>query len=130
MVTCVQHLESKHEGIEYDDVVDFFSFVQPNGCLQLLLQTPQEPGWTVNPDREPLKVKWQIRYSLIALCSCSSQELIKFLSTPSYSTCMSVYAKPGIVQDPLHCPIELTGIDPETTIYINRPPPPAPSSNS
>ena len=78
MVTCVQHLESKHEGIEYDDVVDFFSFVQPNGCLQLLLQTPQEPGWTVNPDREPLKVKWQIRYSLIALCSCSSQELTSF----------------------------------------------------
>ena len=43
---------------------------------------------------------------------------------------MSVYAKPGIVQDPLHCPIELTGIDPETTVYINRLPPPAPSSNS
>ena len=69
MVTCVQHLESKHEGVEYDDVVDSFSFVQPNGCLQLLLQTPQEPGWTVNPDRKPLKVKRQyIRYSLIALC--------------------------------------------------------------
>ena len=79
MVTCVQHLESKHEGVEYDDVVDSFSFVQPNGCLQLLLQTPQEPGWTVNPDRKPLKVKKQyIRYSLIALCSCSSQELISF----------------------------------------------------
>ena len=78
MVTCVQHLESKHEGVEYDDVVDSFSFVQPNGYLQLLLQTPQEPGWTVNPDRKPLKVNGNIKYSLIALCSCSSQELISF----------------------------------------------------
>ena len=47
---------------------------------------------------------------------------------------MSVYAKPGIAQEPLHCPIKLTGIDPETTIYINRnlPSSPAapPSSNS
>ena len=79
MVTCVQHLESKHEGVEYDDVVDSFSFVQPNGYLQLLLQTPQEPGWTVNPDRKPLKVKRQIyKILLIALCSCSSQELTSF----------------------------------------------------
>ena len=44
-------------------MVDSFYFIQPNGFLQLLLQTPQEPGWTVNPDREPLKVKlWQTRY--------------------------------------------------------------------
>ena len=63
----VQHLESKHEGVEYDDVVDSFSFVQPNGCLQLLLQTPQEPGWTVNPDRKPLKVKRQI-YKILLNC--------------------------------------------------------------
>ena len=39
----------------------------------------------------------------------------------SCSIDMSVYAKPGIAQDPLHCPIKLTGIDPERTIYINRP---------
>ena len=39
---------------------------------------------------------------------------------------MSVYAKPGIATEPLHCPIKLTGIDPETTIHINRPPPPLP----
>ena len=37
---------------------------------------------------------------------------------------MSVYVKPGIAQEPLHCAIKLTGIDPESTIYINRPPPP------
>ena len=67
MVTCVQHLESKHESVEYDDVVDSFSFVQPNGCLQLHLQTPQEPGWTVNPDRKPLKVKRQI-YKILLNC--------------------------------------------------------------
>ena len=54
----------------------------------------------------------------------------KFPLHPSYATCsMSVYAKPGIAQDPLHCPIKLTGIDPEKTIYINRPPP-TPSESS
>ena len=41
---------------------------------------------------------------------------------------MSVYAKVGIAQDPLHCPIKLTGIDPEATIYINRPLPHPPPS--
>ena len=41
---------------------------------------------------------------------------------------MSVYAKVGIAQDPLHCPIKLTGIDPEATVYINRPLPPPPPS--
>ena len=43
---------------------------------------------------------------------------------------MSVHAKPNIVQDALHCPIKLNGIDPEKTIYINQPPPSTPSSNS
>ena len=37
---------------------------------------------------------------------------------------MSVFAKPGVATEPLHHPIKLTGIDPETTIYINRLPPP------
>ena len=56
----------------------------------------------------------------------------KFQSKPmSCSIDISVYAKPGIAQDPLHCPIKLTGIDPERTTYINQPPPPPPpSSNS
>ena len=67
METCVQHLESKYESVEYDDVVDSFIFTQPNGCLQLHLGTPQEPGWTVNPDREPLKVKQQI-YKILLNC--------------------------------------------------------------
>ena len=44
---------------------------------------------------------------------------------------MSVYAEVGIATELLHCPIKLTGIDPEIIIHINRPPPPpAPSSNS
>ena len=47
------------------------------------------------------------------------------------SVSMTVYAKPGIAQDPLSCPIKLTGIDPETTIFITRgPPPPPPPRNS
>ena len=37
---------------------------------------------------------------------------------------MSVYAIPGIAKEPLHCPIKLSGIIPEGTIYINRSPPP------
>ena len=46
------------------------------------------------------------------------------------SVSISVYAKPGVAQDSLNYPIKLTGIDPETTIFITRPPPPPPSSNS
>ena len=43
---------------------------------------------------------------------------------------MSVYAKPGIAKDPLHCPIKLTGIKFPKTVYINRPlPPPLPSNS-
>ena len=41
---------------------------------------------------------------------------------------LSIYVKPGIAQEPLHCPIKLAGIDPETTIFINRPLPTPPSS--
>ena len=32
---------------------------------------------------------------------------------------MAVYAEIGVAKKPLCCPIELTGIDPEATIYIN-----------
>ena len=35
-----------------------------------------------------------------------------------------MYAEIGVAKKPLHCPIELTGIDPDTTICINRSPPP------
>ena len=42
---------------------------------------------------------------------------------------MAVYVEFGVAKKPLCCPIELTGIDPETTICINLPLPP-PSSNS
>ena len=46
----------------------------------------------------------------------------KFPTNPLHSRCsMSVYAEFGIAQEPLHCPIKLTGINPEATIYINRP---------
>ena len=54
----------------------------------------------------------------------------RYSSSPTYSSCsMSVYAKPGIAKDPLHCPIKLTGINPEKTIYINRTPPHPPRSS-
>ena len=38
---------------------------------------------------------------------------------------ISVYAEIGVAKKPLHCPIELIGIDPKTTVYINRSPPPS-----
>ena len=45
------------------------------------------------------------------------------------SVSISVYAKPGIARDSLNYPIILTGIDPETTIFITKvPPPPPPNS--
>ena len=37
-------------------LLTFFKFVQPNGVLQLHLQTPQQLGWIVNPDDEPMEV--------------------------------------------------------------------------
>ena len=47
-----------------------------------------------------------------------------FSSNPLYSSfSMDVHAKVGVTQDPLHYPIKIIGIDPEKTIYINRPPP-------
>ena len=46
------------------------------------------------------------------------------------SVSMTVYAKPGIARDPLSCPIKLTGIDPEISIFINRGPPHPPPQNS
>ena len=53
----LQHLESKHtSSIEYDDVVDSFKFIQPNGTLELTLHATQQLGWTVNPIRNPMKV--------------------------------------------------------------------------
>ena len=36
---------------------------------------------------------------------------------------MSVFAEPSVATEPLHCPIKLTGIVPEKTVYINRSPP-------
>ena len=58
----------------------------------------------------------------------------KFQSKPMpCSIDISVYAEVDAVK-PLHCPIKLTGIDPEKTIYINRlflsSPAALPSSNS
>ncbi|XP_019858246.1 PREDICTED: uncharacterized protein LOC109586491 [Amphimedon queenslandica] len=106
-----RHLESKHKSsIEYDDVVDSFKFIQPNRTLELTLHTTQQAGWTVNPTRNPMKL-FQSRVE-------------KFPLTPSYATCsVSVYAEIGVTKKPLHCPIELTGIDPPIIIYIDRSPP-------
>ncbi|XP_019860115.1 PREDICTED: uncharacterized protein LOC109588382 isoform X1 [Amphimedon queenslandica] len=107
------YFESKQgSGIEYDNVVDSFKFIEPNGTLKLTLHTVQEVGWTVNPDRKPMKLL-QSRVDLFPL-------------NPSYATCsVSVYAEIGVAKKPLHCPIELTGIDPDITICINRSPPPS-----
>ena len=38
---------------------------------------------------------------------------------------ISVYAEISVAKKPLHCPIELIGIDPSKIIYINRTPPPS-----
>ena len=51
-----QHFKEEHPSAEPGDDVDSFNFVQPNGVLQLHLQTPQQLGWNVNPERKPMKV--------------------------------------------------------------------------
>ena len=52
----MQYFDDQHPNAEPGNVVDFFNFVQPNGVLQLHLQTPQQLGWSVIPEREPMKV--------------------------------------------------------------------------
>ena len=54
--TCMQYFKEEYPNAEPGDDVDSFNFVQPNGVLQLHLQTPQQLGWIVNPEREPMEV--------------------------------------------------------------------------
>uniref|UniRef100_A0A1X7TH11 Uncharacterized protein n=1 Tax=Amphimedon queenslandica TaxID=400682 RepID=A0A1X7TH11_AMPQE len=112
------YLENKQTSVEYDNIADLFKFIQPNGTLKMTLQTTQlQLGWTVYPDRKPMEL--------------FQSTIDYFPLNPLYSSCsMSVYAKPGIAQDPLHCPIELTGIDPLKVVYINKSPPALPPSMS
>ena len=52
----LQYFDAQHPNAEPGDDVDSFKFVQPNGVLQLHLQTPQQLGWIVNSEREPMEV--------------------------------------------------------------------------
>ena len=52
----MQYFDTQHPNAEPGDDVDSFNFIQSNGVLQLHLQTPQQLGWIVNPEREPMKV--------------------------------------------------------------------------
>ncbi|XP_011405977.2 PREDICTED: uncharacterized protein LOC105313890 [Amphimedon queenslandica] len=107
-----QYLQNTHSNAEQDGPFVIFKYNQPDGILQLCLQdTPSlESGWTVHPDQSPIQIPQYV--------------VDKFIDNPMCSSIhISVYAKPGIAKDPLHCPIELIGIDPSKIIYINRTPP-------
>ena len=56
----MQYFDDQHPNAEPGDDVDSFKFIQPNGVLQLhlqiLQQTLQQLGWSVIPEREPMKV--------------------------------------------------------------------------
>ena len=52
----LQYFKEEHPNAEPGNVVDSFKFVQPNGVLQLHLQTLQQLGWSVIPERDPMKV--------------------------------------------------------------------------
>ncbi|XP_019858701.1 PREDICTED: uncharacterized protein LOC109586924 [Amphimedon queenslandica] len=108
-----QYLETKHSKAEQDGPFVIFKYNQPDGILQLCLQdTPSlESGWTVHPDQYPMQIHQYV--------------VDKFIDNPMCSSIhISVYAEIGVAKKPLHCPIELTGIDPSKIIYINRSPPP------
>ena len=118
-----------------DHSIDRFKFIQPKGTLELLLQPPQQLGWTVYPERKPMEVcMWaSVCIILVSILYQLLQSTVnEFPLNPLYSSCsMSVYAEIGVAKKPLHCPIELTGIIPAKTVYIIRSlPPSAPSSNS
>ena len=61
----MQYFDDQHPNAEPGDVVDFFNFNQPNGVLQLHLQTPQQLGWIVNPEREPMKVYIHVNNNIL-----------------------------------------------------------------
>ena len=48
-------MESKYPNAEQDCPYNF-KFKQPEGVLQLCLETPKEKGWTVHPKQEPMEV--------------------------------------------------------------------------
>ena len=52
----LQYFDDHHPNAEPGDDVDSFNFNQPNGVLQLHLQTLQQLGWIVDPERDPMKV--------------------------------------------------------------------------
>ena len=52
----LQVLEKKRPNATLDHSIDRFKFIQPKGTLELLLQPPQQLGWTVYPEREPMQV--------------------------------------------------------------------------
>ena len=65
----MQYFDAQHPNAEPGDVVTFFKFIQPNGVLQLHLQTPQQLGWIVNPDDEPMEVYKYMFVTTTALVS-------------------------------------------------------------
>ncbi|XP_019853209.1 PREDICTED: uncharacterized protein LOC109582741 [Amphimedon queenslandica] len=103
----LQHIENEHSNAERD-VVNTFKFNQgPNGIIKLTLGTLNEAGWSVQPHQEPMELHQSVMDNI--------------QSSPMVSTLrLSVYAVPGVANMPLHCPIDLTGINPSTTIFINR----------
>uniref|UniRef100_A0A1X7TW02 Death domain-containing protein n=1 Tax=Amphimedon queenslandica TaxID=400682 RepID=A0A1X7TW02_AMPQE len=110
----IQHIRSTFPHAEQDTSISF-TFAQPNGILELKLspvgRVPREYGWRLDPKQEPMQIHvFQSVVENALMGSCS----------------MSVYAKPGVATESIRHPIKLLGIEPETTIYINRQPPPSP----
>ncbi|XP_019857465.1 PREDICTED: uncharacterized protein LOC109585783 [Amphimedon queenslandica] len=108
-ITLAQYIKSTTSLAEQESLISF-KFKEPNGTLQLTMPTvgrvPCEYGWKVNPKQEPMKIiQSVVDNTLISSCS------------------MSVHAKPDVATEPIHHPVKLLGIEPETTIYISRQPP-------
>ena len=129
----LQYIFSHVGGAQQRNSVATFHFIQPEGVLSLHPLTDDVPvGWTVCLHQSPMKVCLLHIFSVITVLYYIQilQSAVDKSSISSVS--ISVYTKPGIALDPLKYSIKLTGIDPETTIFITRPPPPPPppSSNS
>ena len=56
VLLMIQYLREELSQVEQDGAALMFKFDQPNGTIQLCLDTPLQSGWTVHPDREPMKV--------------------------------------------------------------------------
>ena len=97
-------------------------------CVYKILHHLNQDGLYIltNPQCKYVQCVYNTQYDCYLLLQIHQYVVDEFIDNPMCSSIhISVYAEIGVAKKPLHCPIELTGIDPSKIIYINRTPPPS-----